>query len=448
METKSTPWYVKAFYIVYFWAHYLKFRRSQPFEGDSAHMDFKEGMYWAFKYFARYIEKGERGKGLEAFFAGQDLSFAPDGDFAESRSCVISAGGDLLPTEHLRTDNSGHLWDDLRGFYYDADLVTANLESPFAEGVPARYLAKVITETPNLNNRRDFMDILTDGGKGIRFFSTANNHALDQGEAGLTSTLDFLDARGYLHVGTARSREERDRPVIVDLDGIKVGFISFTFSLNKSVIPEGKEYLVNHVRLNRPDVDLGRIRDQARAAKSAGADAVVAFLHWSLEYESYPTGHLIETAHRLAECGIDAIIGNHAHTVQPIECHRYTDYETGRQRQSLILYALGDLVSSNQPGSNSKLGCLARLRISKGMAGGVECARVSGLEIKPFYIYHGMRGEECVDFRLLDLAKLSDGIRSGEPPVPVPENERKDILRLEALAKKLLGTAKWHSEAR
>jgi poly-gamma-glutamate synthesis protein (capsule biosynthesis protein) len=431
----------KIFYILYFWTHYLKFRHSQPLEGDAANMDFKETMYWCFKYFVKYIEKAERGKGIEAFFDKQDLSFACTDGFVEKSSFTISAGGDLLPTEHLSVDNSGRLWDDVRDFYYDADLVTANLESPVTDAAPIKYAAKILTGTPYLNNSREIFERLVDGGKGIGFFSTANNHTLDQGEAGLVSTLNYLDAKGCLHAGSARSPEERDRPVIEERNGVKVAILSWTFSLNKGVIPDGKDYLVNHLRLNQAEVDISRIRRQVKDAKAAGADAVVACLHWTLEYESYPTEHLIKTGHRLIESGIDAIIGNHAHTVQPMECHRYRDEETGEERRGLILYALGDLISSNHTGFNSKLGNLAKIRVSKGEAGGKPDTRITSLEILPIYIYHDPQGEPCRDFRILDLRKLAGDLRSGRPTVNLSEREGKEIERLDRLAKKLLGPA-------
>ena len=406
-------------------------------------MGFKEGMYWAFKYYMSYIERAEKGKGIEGLFQEQDLGFEQSDGFIEKAGVTISAGGDLLPTEHLNASNSAHLWEDIKGFYYDADIVTANLESPFADGGKIGYLVKNIADSPKLNNRRDVFDILVDKGQGINFFSTANNHALDQGEEGLVSTLDFLDSKGYPHVGTARSRAERDRPVIVARNGMKIAFISYTFSLNKSVIPEGRDYLVNHLRLNQPDVDIGRIKEQVAEAKAAGADSVIACLHWSLEFESYPTAHLISTAHRIAECGIDVIIGNHAHTVQPIECYNYKEDVGGADRKCLIVYALGDLVSSNQPGVNSNLGNLAKFRISKGLASGKECLRVISLEIMPIYIHHRMEANECLDFCLLDLAKLSAEIQRGESAVVITKKERRDIIRLDRLAKKLFRPAIW-----
>ncbi len=139
-----------------------------------------------------------------------------------------------------------------------------------------------------LNSTPAMFDRIHEGGKGVGLFSTANNHCLDQGEAGLRETLDFLDSRGCPHVGTARSREERDAVVMVDRNGVKLAFLSFTFALNWKELTEGKGYLANYLRLNRPGTDISPIAAQVAAARAAGADAVVACLHWSLEFESYP----------------------------------------------------------------------------------------------------------------------------------------------------------------
>lgn len=432
----------RIFYYLYFWTHYFKFMHSQPYEGDAANMDFKEVMYWCFKFFVKYIEKAERGKGIESFFENQDFSFAYSDGFVEKTSFTIATGGDILPTEYLSLDNSSRLWDDVKEFYYDADLVMANLESPIADAAPVSYAPKGVAGAPPLNNTPDIFERLVDGGKGIHFFSTANNHTLDQGEEGLISTLNFLDSKGYPHVGSARSSEERDRPVILERNGIKIAFLSWTFSLNRSIIPEGKDYLVNHLRLNHPDIDLSRIQRQVKDAKAAGADAVVACLHWSLEYESYPTEHLIKTGHRLIESGIDAIIGNHAHTVQPMECYRYKDKETDQEKKGLIIYGLGDLVSANHPGFNSKLGNLARIRFSKGEGDGKPSVRITSLDIMPIYIYQDMKGDACSDFRILRLNKLAEDLHSGMKTFNIPEKEAHEIERLEKLARKLLGPAK------
>ena len=161
------------------------------------------------------------------------------------------------------------------------------------------------------------------------------------GEEGLIETLEFLDSRGYPHVGTARSPEERDKVAMVEKGGVKVAFVSFTFGTNTSKIPEGKAHLVNSLRLNKPDEDLSPLATQIAAARAAGADFVVALLHWSLEFETYPATNIVAMGHRVAELGVDAIIGNHPHNVQPIEKHRFADKAIGGRAGSPHILRVG-----------------------------------------------------------------------------------------------------------
>ncbi|MBL8965637.1 MAG: CapA family protein, partial [Spirochaetaceae bacterium] len=286
-------------------AHRREWRASRPLEGNAAHMDRAEGLWWAYKFYWGPVEEPEPDSGLEEFFREQDLDFSPDGDFVETASMRLCAGGDILVSPDLEPATTPALWDDVRGFFFDADLVCANLETPVAPSAPPGYLPKSIIGPMALNSGVGMLDRIAEGGKGVTFFSTANNHCMDQGETGLRETLEVLDARGYGHVGTARSPEERDAVVMEERTGVKVAFISFTFALNREELPEGKDYLANHVRLNRPDADISPVARQVAAARAAGADAVVACLHWSLEFESYPTSDVVAMGHRIVELGVD-----------------------------------------------------------------------------------------------------------------------------------------------
>ena len=254
--------------------------------------------------------------------------------------------------------------------------------------------------------------------------------------------LDFLDERGYPHVGTARSPEERDAVVMIERCGVKVAFISFTFALNWKEPPKGKEYLANYLRLNKPDTDIAPIARQVAAARAAGADAIVACLHWSLEFESYPVRNVVGMGHKLIELGIDVIIGNHPHNIQPIEKYSYVDKVTGSRKAGLIMYALGDLISVREKVlPNSHLGLLAHVKISKGRIGGKDCARVSGLEILPTYLYPKMEKGVCGDFRILDFRKLARELCEGKNRLGLSRMQIREIHRLEALMNKVLYAA-------
>jgi len=431
--------------------HRKTFRGARPLEGNAAFMDADEKYWWGYKYLCGPVEEEEPGSGLEAFFRGQDLDFSPRDGFTETAGMTLCAGGDILAHAGLNPDTTSRLWDDVRGFYFTGDLAYANLESPVAPSMPARYLPPSILEHGGMNNTPGMFDRIVDGGSGVDFFSTANNHCLDQGEAGLLETLDFLDARGYPHVGTSRSEEERDVVFMVERNGMKAAFISWTFSVNWAGLPEGREYLANYLRLNKPDADLSPVAQQVRAARAAGADAVVALVHWGLEFESFPASNVVAAGHRLAELGIDVIVGNHPHNVQPMERYSYADPVTGARREGLIMYALGDLVSIHRTLPNSRLGCLARVRLSKGQtagaggavgaggASGAETVRVTGLEVLPAYLHVGREGGEVRDYRVLDFRKLAGELRSGLDAHGLGRAGIREFRRLEALGRRVLG---------
>ena len=224
--------------------HRREFGASRPFEGNAAYMGRDEGLWWACKFYFRPIEEPEPGSGLEAFFRGQDLDFSrsrPSAEgFVETSSMTLCAGGDILVSPDLRPETMAGLRDEVGGFFFDADLACANLETPIAPSCPPGFLPKSILGPMALNGSPGAFDSIQGGAGGIGLFSTANNHCLDQGEEGLRETLGFLDGRGCLHVGTARSPEERDAVVMVERQGIKVAFLSFTFALNWKSLPRAR----------------------------------------------------------------------------------------------------------------------------------------------------------------------------------------------------------------
>ena len=55
---------------------------------------------------------------------------------------------------------------------------------------------------------------------------------MDTWYSGLVRTLDVLDAAGLEHVGTYRTQQERDAVKIIDVGGIKLAMLAYTFSTN------------------------------------------------------------------------------------------------------------------------------------------------------------------------------------------------------------------------
>ncbi len=419
--------------------HREKFKYSQESEGNAEFMNFGEKLWWGYKYFYNPVENAEKGRNIEEYFGRQEFGFDLPKGFNETARLRLTAGGDILASHHIRTDNTEKLWDEAEDFLFDADICCANLETPVVPSVSASFVPKNILKAPALNNTPEVFDLFYRGGRGINFFSTANNHCLDMGEAGLLETLEFLDQKGCAHVGTAGSEKEREEFPVIEKNGIRTAFLSYTFSTNGKKVPEGKAYLANYIRLNCPDCDISMIKEQVRAAKTRRqADVVIACVHWSLEFESYPIQNVIDMGHKLMSLGIDLIIGNHPHGIQPMEKYTFLDPFSGIQKQGLILYALGDLISCHEHIPNSRLNNLVRLDIVKGRIEEKQVALISGVKIRPMYIYSKMEGDQCVDFRLLNFNGLMEGLKRNDRHRNLDEETIKELKRLELLMHRLL----------
>lgn len=414
---------------------------SHDTEGNFAYMRLSDKVWWAYKRYIRQVERAQRGNGIEEHFASQNLCFcAPDG-FEETSSAVLSAGGDLMPKPFLTPEATRHAWDEAAGFYFDADIVYANLESPitFAN---ASYTEPQGNATPRMSNSPEMLKTFYRDGKGITLLGTANNHCMDMGEEGLLGTLDALDALGCAHTGTARTQQERDDVLVLEKNGVRIAFLAYTFSLNGKTTPQDKPYMANYIRLNTPDVDLTPVRrDIEHARLRKGADFVVLLPHWSLEYELYPTKTVMDTARKLAALGADAIIGNHSHCIQPIERIPVKDPFTGRKKDCLVVYALGNLMDDAFVPGNWNLLNLVKLRVSKGMQGGEPAAYITQLTSMPLYSVCSMDGGRYADHRLLPLRALADSLRAGENPYGLNSEQTAEALRLEEIMLHTLGPA-------
>jgi poly-gamma-glutamate synthesis protein (capsule biosynthesis protein) len=76
------------------------------------------------------------------------------------------------------------------------------------------------------------------------------------------------------------------------------------------------------------------LKKDIAAAREAGADLVIVFPHWGVEYRAKPTAGQRNLAHLAIDAGADLVIGNHPHWVGGMELYK------GKP----IWYALGNFV--------------------------------------------------------------------------------------------------------
>lgn len=410
-----------------------KYKYSQEYEDNFKYMDVEEKIWWGYKSVIKQIENAEKGKGIEDYFAYQDLNFEPDEFFTVKNKITLTVGGDLNSSELITPENTEHLWDDVEDFYFNADIVCANLEAPIVPSKASAGVPGMCLTAPKLNTSPEMFERFIHGGKGINFFSTANNHSLDQGEKGVIDTLDFLDTKGYKYVGTSRTKEEQDNIPVIEKNGIKVAFISYTYCLNGEDPIPGKEYMTNEIRLNKPDTDISLIEKHVKIARDKGADIVAAILHWSIEFETYPIENIIKMGHRIMECGVDMILGGHPHVAQPMEKYGFYDPIQKRNKEGFIVYSLGELVSLNLFSKNSRIANLVKLEISEGIENDNRVVKITDLKVLPIYTYFKNMKNVKSDYKVLDFIKILKDLENGKNLYDFSENDIEELKRLEQL---------------
>ena len=223
-----------------------------------------------------------------------------------------------------------------------ADLAVANLEVTLA-GKPYRGY-------PQFSAPDEYLTAIRDAGFDL--LATANNHCLDGGSKGLSRTIQMLDSLNIAHLGTYRNAEEKERayPLIADVNGLRIAFLNYTYGTNglKVMSPQTVNY-----------IDTTQIKQDILKARLRRPDAIIALMHWGLEYHDQPDASVRQLAHWLLKQGVDHIIGSHPHVVQPLEVHTDTDGQ-----RHLIAYSLGNYIS-NMSKKGTDGGLMVRLQLTK-----------------------------------------------------------------------------------
>ncbi len=211
------------------------------------------------------------------------------GALAEARPLEVSAAGDLQPGGTI-TDPFAGLATVLAG-----DVRFVNLEAPFTtRGLESDARFRVApARAAWLKGRVDVV-------------SLANNHALDQGEAGRDDTV-----RALAGVGVSAAWKGHDGEVVRD----------------------GRRVIVV-ARALAPAAELDAETESVEAVRAgAKRGVVIVSLHWGHTGSLLPTAAQRRLAARLVDAGAVAVLGHGPHTLQGIE----------RRGRAVIAYSLGNL---------------------------------------------------------------------------------------------------------
>lgn len=245
-----------------------------------------------------------------------------------------------------------------------------------------------LSSYPTFNSPQEFGDIMVQ--MGFNLISLANNHTLDRGEIAIANSLQYWRNKNVLTAGSYESFADRQKPRILEKNGITYTMLAYTYGTNGIPIPKGKEYLVNVYTKDIIANDIKNIRDKV--------DLLIVSMHWGIEYSFMPTKEQEEMAKFLAQQGVDIVIGNHSHVIAPIE---FID-------NTLILYSLGNMISA-QKGLEKKIGMLVSVKISKDFHTDSIRPKIAIQDIRMDLIYT-YYNDKRQDFRIYPFSHLNDTI--------------------------------------
>lgn len=202
---------------------------------------------------------------------------------------------------------------------------------------------------------------------GFDACSTASNHTFDQGFAGVVSTIEGIERAGMVAFGSARTQEESRSPRIIDVDGVPVALLSYSYGWNGMPVPAGREWCCTLIHPPRIAKDAQRARDR-------GARIVIVSLHHGVEGVARPTAEQVRTVRDIARTGlVNLVLGHHAHVVQPVD----------RVEGMWVAYGHGNLLSAqSRRDPRSGDGLLTEFTLTEQPDGTFEVTRARGYAVR------------------------------------------------------------------
>lgn len=251
---------------------------------------------------------------------------------------------------------------NIKSAYKDANVIFCN-----QEGLSAGEQYG-ISGYPVFNAPTQFSTDLI-GGAGCNLINLANNHMGDKGISATNATIDVWEKLHPLAVsGANKSANDQNISSIAEVNGIKVGFVSFADFNNNNATPG---YSVNNYH------DESLVRRLVTQLRS-NADVVIVSMHWGIEDSNTVSTDQLNEANLLSSLGTDIIIGTGPHVLQKTQVINRTD-----GGKTVVWYSLGNMLSS-QLNLKELIGGIAQFDISKA---GAKIS-IGKLSFTPTYMHY------------------------------------------------------------
>ncbi len=250
-------------------------------------------------------------------------------------------------------------------FLRDADYTVGNLECAIATtGEATAHKPYTFRAHPSvlrvLRGRFDAM-------------SVANNHSRDYGHQAFDETLEHLQRAGIAFFGGGRNLREAHAPLWIERNGVRIALLGYN-EFQPRFFEAGPTW--SGIAWSEDSEVVADIR----AARGAGADVVIPFMHWDWEKEPKPSERSQRLAQLMIEAGADAVVGGHPHVTQGAAIYK----------DRPIVWSLGNFVFDGFETAETRRGWLLRLTLDRY---GVAAWNTIAVDIDEAGMPHPVKGE-------------------------------------------------------
>ncbi|MFA6386498.1 MAG: CapA family protein [Candidatus Paceibacterota bacterium] len=246
--------------------------------------------------------------------------------------------GDMMFDRGVKTSVNNNFGGDYNKLFdnikelKNADILFGNLEGPVSD------VGNNVGSIYSFRMNPSALDAIKNVGFDIVSF--ANNHVGDWNVNAFKDTLTRLDNAEILKTGAGINKEDSEKPVIIDKNGVKFGFIGFS-----DVGPAWME-----AKIDSPGILLASDKRLPLIIQNAKreCDVLIISIHWGDEYKTVHNARQEILAKIAIDSGADMVIGHHPHVIEDVEIYK----------NKPIVYSLGNFIFDQYFSKNTMRGML------------------------------------------------------------------------------------------
>jgi len=292
-------------------------------------------------------------------------------------SFSFCAGGQIAFTNEVRKASTA---DD--GYHFD--WIFAPIKDSLNADLTLVTLANSTVSTDKLTDYNMPVEMLPAlKSSNIDAVSLGHYYTLDGGLSAMGTTRSQITQAGMIPYGAYSTQQERNTPVIIQVNGVSVAMLSYVEELSKT----GKKQASNAEQsFAVAPLDLAVVQQDIQTAKGMGAQVVVVSVSWGKNGDTKPSDQQRETAQSLANLGADIIIGTHPEAVETVQILT-ADRGDGRYHPVLCAYSMGNLFSADREKRVNLSGMLLHAQVEYDPA--TDTIAFDNLSYTPTYCWRG-----------------------------------------------------------